>query len=142
MEFVKIFLCSSASTSTQEDNITESSNEESQSSQDEYEPPKKLASTPKDDKIHLSFPRRGLFSGSASDMACRIGISNRKQVAMTAQFIKMGGRSLKDVTLSISSAFRERDKAVSGGGDKILKEFITNAPEFIVLHWDGKVIHY
>ena len=61
---------------------------------------------------------------------------------MTAQFIKMGGGSLKDVTLSTSSAWRERDKAVSDGGDKILKEFITNVPELIVLHWDGKIIHY
>lgn len=54
----------------------------------------------------------------------------------------MGGGSLNDVTLSTSSAWRERDKAVSDGGSKILEEFIANVPEHIVLHWDGKIIHY
>lgn len=122
----------------------EEDSQESQSSQDEFEfeVSQRCTSTPKSDTINLSLPRKGLFSGPAADLACRLGVSNRKQVALTAQLIKMGGGSLDDATVSTSSAWRERTSATSTRTKEIKAAFGASVPRYIVLHWDGKIIHY
>lgn len=112
----------------------------SQSSQDEYEPAAQ-ASRSVDDTIHLSLPRKSLFS-EAADVSARIGISNRQQVALTAKIIKMGGGNLEDVTLSVSSAWRQRTKAIKKREGEIMADFKEHMPSHIVIHWDGKVIQY
>ena len=118
--------------------------EDSQSSQDEcsmdeYEP---TTSTPRpDDKFTLSLSRKNLFKESA-EVAARCGFSTRNHVALTAKIIKMGGGNLADVTLSTSSAWRQRSDAINDGSGKIKQKFQAKVSDMVVLHWDGKIIKY
>ena len=117
----------------------DSQSSEDECSQDEYEP---ATSTPRpDEKINISLSRKNMFKESA-EVALRCGISNRKHVALTAKIIKMGGGNLRDVTLSTSSAWRQRSEGIAEGADEIKEKFESNMPEIVVLHWDGKVIKY
>ena len=54
----------------------------------------------------------------------------------------MGGGSLDETTISTSSAWRERSTATSNRTKEIVSDFCDTIPRFIVLHWDGKIIHY
>lgn len=111
------------------------------SSEDELFQP--LSSTPrnKKDTITLTLPRKGLFKETA-DLSARLHLSHRQGVAFTAKLIKMGGGNLGDVTLSTSSAHRERSRAYDERTMDIMKEFKLNMPQYVVMHWDGKVIEY
>ena len=91
--------------------------------------------------IHLSIPRKGLFSETA-DVAARLGISTRKQVALTAKFIKMGGGELSDVSLSTSTAWREKHSKTLIRPKEIMEDLKKNMPDFVEVHWDGKIIEY
>ena len=98
-------------------------------------------SSPRDDTITLSLPRTGLLDGS-SELASRLNLSHRKATALTAQFVKMGGGSLHDCTLSTSSAYRHRKRFVTKKAEEIRLVFRENIPKYVVLHWDSKVIKY
>ena len=54
----------------------------------------------------------------------------------------MGGGKLEDVTLSLSSVWRQRKVATKNLESSIIEDFGRNMPPHIVLHWDGKVIVY
>ena len=118
--------------------------EESQSSQDSQDEFKPITSTPRphsDEKIHISLSRKTLFKESA-EVATRCGISNRNHIALTAKIIKMGGGDLKDVTLSTSSAWRQRTEEVGEKAGHIKDAFVLTKQERVVVHWDGKIIKY
>ena len=113
----------------------DSQSSEDDDSQDEYIPEQPATSTPlRDDTINISLSRKHIFKDSA-EVAARIGISNRKHVALTAKLIKMGGGNLKGVTLSTSSAWRQRSIGINEGAKGIKMQFETNMPVIIVLHW-------
>lgn len=95
----------------------------------------------RNDMITLNLPRTGLLDGS-SELTSRLNLSHRKATAFTAQFVKMGGGSLHDCTLSVSSAYRHRKGSVTKKAEEIRREFIENIPKYVVLHWDSKVIKY
>lgn len=141
-QFYVVFLCiSCASTDDLQAILSEDSQSSQDESQDEYEP---LTSTPRphpDDKITIQLSRKTLFKESA-EVAARCGISNRKHAALTAKIVKMGGGSLEDITLSTSSAWRQRSKGVDEGASAIKEKFISDHYQMVVLHWDGKIIKY
>ena len=69
-------------------------------------------------------------------------IPSNETTAMTANFIKMGGGSMKDISLSISTSHRHRKASVLEKATELRSEFKQNMPDHMVLHWDGKVIKY
>lgn len=54
----------------------------------------------------------------------------------------MGGGNISDITLSTSSAWRQRSEAMVEGEGEIKAEFELNMPGIVVLYWDGKIIKY
>ena len=66
--------------------------------------------------------------------------SIRNELKTTATILQAGGASIKDITLSKSSIHRKRAKAVKDAATK--KKGAFTAPEFGVVHFDGKVVHY
>ncbi len=105
----------------------------------DYEPP--ATRRKQSDTVTLEVPRKGMLKGSA-ELAVRSKFSVRQQTAMTAQFIKLGGGSLKPFSLSASTAQRHRKSEIEERAMKIKNKFIEEMPEFLVLHWDAKVIKY
>ncbi len=95
----------------------------------------------KSDVICLELPRKDILNGSA-ELATRCKVSHRVAAAMTAQLVKMGGGSLKDCSVSITSSHRKRKKMIDNATEQIKKDFSFHKPRFLTLHWDGKVIKY
>ncbi len=108
-------------------------------SDEDYTPPQSLEK--KSDTVTLSIPRKGLLKGAAQ-LAVRCRVSNRVATALTAKFIKLGGGSLKGITLSKSSSQRERHEEIVAKAAQIRSAFKANMPQFLVAHWDSKVIKY
>lgn len=96
---------------------------------------------PTDDIISLSFSRKD-FLRETAEISARLHLSTRQQTAFTAKIIKAGGGSLKQVTISQSSAQRHRWSKVTELEGGIKDSFAQNIPDYIVMHWDSKEIHY
>ena len=97
--------------------------------------------TSKGDFITLKLPRKGLLTGTA-ELATRCKVSTRTATAMVANLVKMGGGDLMDCTLSQSSSLRHRQTSIKKSAEKIKKDFQENMPNFLILHWDSKIIKY
>jgi hypothetical protein len=93
------------------------------------------------ENITLTLPRKGILAGAA-EVAARCKVSTRIATAMAAKFVKMGGGKLQDCTLSISSSHRHRQVCINESASKIKSNFKANLPQFLILHWDSKVIKY
>ncbi len=93
------------------------------------------------DFITLTLPRKGILKGT-SELSARLNTSLRQQTAMAAQVVKLGGGSLKKCTMSISSAYRHKKSAIEEAADNIKKTFKATMPDFLIIHWDGKVVEY
>ena len=88
--------------------------------------------------INLSFATQDLLRNSAEE-ALRLGLSRHNHVMMTSKFVKMGGGSLKDVSLSVSTSHRQRKSRVMSTTNDIKSQF-KDMLQFVVLHWDSKLI--
>ena len=64
-----------------------------------------------DDYITLKLPKKD-FMRQLSPLAHRLKLSNRQQTLMVAGMVKIGGVSLANTTLSVSSTFRQRREGV------------------------------
>ena len=93
------------------------------------------------DKLHLELPGRKLLYKS-SELATRLHLSHRQATAMTSSFVKIGGGSLSDCSLSISTSHRQWLAADQSRANEIRSKFQENVPEHILFHRDGKVIKY
>ena len=91
------------------------------------------------DLVNLSFSKKSLLRNSAEE-ALRLGLSHREHVMMTAKFVKMGGGSLKDVALSVTTSHRHRKNVVTSKTEEIKYQLKKEMPKFVVLHWDSKLI--
>ena len=54
----------------------------------------------------------------------------------------MGGGDLGECSVSTSTSLRHRGATLRDSESRIKKDFQTNMPKFIIMHWDGKVIKY
>ena len=115
--------------------------EDYEETEDDYQPELKKSQHQKSDTIHLVVPRKNLLRQSSS-LATRLNLSHRQTTAMTANFIKMGGGSMKGISLSMSTSHRHRKASVLEKATEIRSKFKQNMPDHMVLHWDGKVIKY
>ena len=91
--------------------VNETSDESSSQhdlSNDEEEIIHKSTSTTKseDDYITLKLPQKD-FMRQLSPLAHRLELSDRQQTSMVAGMVRIGGGSLANTTLSVSSTFRQ-----------------------------------
>ena len=91
--------------------------------------------------VHISLPKRELLK-STSQVSARCKLSHRQSVAFTATLVKAGGGTLSDVTLSKSSSHRHRSSQIDDTYSDIKSRFKENVSEYVVIHWDSKVIKY
>lgn len=111
--------------------------EESQETDEEFQPPIERKSS----EVTLTLPRKDLMRGSA-ELATRCRVSNRVATAMTAKFVKLGGGELKEFSLSKTTSHRHRNAEIIKSEETIKQNFKTHMPQFLIIHWDGKVIKY
>ena len=84
--------------------LSESISHDSSSQDEAYTPaPSAAPSSSRRDNITLSLSSTELFRQS-SDVAARMHLTTRQHAAMTASFVKMGGGSLVDASLSVSTS--------------------------------------
>ena len=111
---------------------------------DETDSDYQLASSSKEhadkDYITLKLPRDALKQ--LSPLAYRLQLSTRQQTVFLAGIIKLGDGSVKDTTLSVTSAHRQRHEGIKHKSKSIRDTFISNLPSRMVIHWDGKKIKY
>ena len=96
---------------------------------------------PKPKDISLVLPTKDILKES-SDLAARLNLSHRKTTAITAKLVKIGGGSLSDCSLSVSTSYRHRKSTITEKAEDIRKNFKLHVPENIILHWDSKIIKY
>ncbi|KAG0715455.1 hypothetical protein GWK47_011892 [Chionoecetes opilio] len=106
----------------------------------EYQP-STSTNPPAPSNITLTLPRKSLPHGSA-ELAARCKVSHRVATAMTSKFIKLGGGALNQCSVSTSTSHRQRTSAMKDAETRIKQELKDRMPEFMVLHWDGKIIKY
>jgi hypothetical protein len=95
----------------------------------------------RNDLIRLTVPHKRLLTGTV-ELATRCRVSNRTATALVANVVKMGGRELKDCTLSARSSYRQRKSHIKQSADHIKEDFRGNSTKFLILHWDSKIIKY
>ena len=95
--------------------VKTSTSEEGEWSQEEDTSDETFNHTPTSkpsDLVNLSFSKKSLLRNSTEE-ALRLGLSHREHVMMTAKFVKMGGGSLKDVALSVTTSHRHRKNVLT-----------------------------
>ena len=123
-----------------ESDVSGSSSEEDNLSQDEYLPPQSSSKTrPK--TITLNLPAKQILQKSSLS-ALRHNISPTVHTSVVADIIKLGGGKLSDTSISRSTARRQRSKAVERKHAEIKNDFQSNMPTYVEMHCDGKVITY
>ena len=91
------------------------------------------------DYVELKIPTRTLPETMAkTNTVTRTSIRN--ELKTTATILQAGGASIKDITLSKSSIHRKRAQAVKEAATQ--KKGAFTAPEFGVVHFDGKIVQY
>jgi hypothetical protein len=89
--------------------------------------------------VTIQLPRKRLFKETAQ-VAERCQMSIRDAVAFTSRIIGIGGATVDDFSLSISTAFRQRQEQRTLLAKEIKNQFMKNKPPFVVVHWDGKLV--
>ena len=104
---------------------------------EDYEPPKEQASP----EVTLTMNRKDLLHGTA-ELAARCNVSHRVSTAFAAKYVKLGQGKLQDFSLSKSTSHRHRKDELMKSEKNIKANFKEHMPEFLIMHWDGKVIKY
>ena len=134
--------CTCSCTATQPDEQTTSTADQEHGEEDpDYRPTQRCSKDPKPPDITLTLPRKGLIKGTAV-LATRCKVSHRVTTAITANLVKMGGGDLSECSLSTSTSVRHRSSMLKDSEGLIKRDFVSNMPRFLVVHWDGKVIKY
>lgn len=89
--------------------------------------------------VTLKVPSRKLTAATAQ-VADRCQLSTRDLLALQSKIISTGGASVNQFSISTSTVWRHRSKARSDLAEKLKADF--EKPEFIVAHWDSKVLTY
>lgn len=114
------------------------SESESSSNEDDFELNRSHRSiTPT--TVTLQVPSRNL-TASTSQVADRCQLSTRDLLALQSKIISTGGASVSQFSMSTATVWRQRCKARAELAEKLKAEFKTS--DFIVAHWDSKVINY
>lgn len=93
------------------------------------------------DDITLTLPRKSLLKATA-ELATRCKVSHRVATVMTAKVVKVYGGDLGQCSLSKSTSQRHRKLQLKSAESRIKQNFKEHMPDFIFLHWDGKIIKY
>ena len=92
------------------------------------------------DHVTLSFPRRLMADEEICATADRYKVSDVQLTAITAAILKAGGANLEDFSLSRSTVYRNRILNRYKISETYMEEFMRDAPEFLILHWDSKLM--
>ncbi|KAK4024350.1 hypothetical protein OUZ56_009768 [Daphnia magna] len=96
-------------------------------------------STPRQSSVSIEIPVRTLLKDT-SMVTDRCQISIRSQLAIASKIITLGGGNLSDISISKSTAHRQRKRKREEAAKEIYNDWMKNKPPFLVVHWDSKLI--
>ena len=103
--------------------------------------------TPRDKKekrdplVTIQIPVSSL-SRSVTPVSERCGLSIRNQLLVTSSVIVNGGGSIEEFPLSVGNIHRHRKLARSQLSKQIYEKWVKDKPDFLVLHYDAKLINF
>lgn len=93
------------------------------------------------DNACLIVPTNKLLEAT-SEVSDRCGLSIRDQLFVTSRLVNVGGGNIEDFSLSVSSAWRQRNSAREQIAEKIKEKWLEEKPKFAVVHWDSKMMSF
>ena len=121
------------------DHVASASDHESDDSDMEWDVPlwHHIQMNKRPDTIQLSLPTKTLPNILAKTTTT-IKTSPRQEVKLVSAMVKSGGGIIGDMALSYSTVRRKRRSEVTSAAKKVRGSF--ECPEFLITHFDGKII--
>ena len=89
--------------------------------------------------IMLMAPRNIMENSHITSTVDRLKITDNQATMLLSAFIKVCGGKVKDFVLSRSTTKRYREGRRIQVSHTIMEEFLSNPPQHVAIHWDGKV---
>lgn len=93
------------------------------------------------DNASLILPTASLLE-ETSELSDRCGLSIRDQLLEASRLVNVVGGNIGDFSLSVSTAWRQRNAAREQIAKDIKEKWIKDKPKYAVLHWDSKMMTY
>ena len=85
--------------------------------------------------------RKGLLKATTA-AATRFRLSSTARLAIVASTINASGGDMTEMVASPTTIKQHRKVALSEKSEEIRKEIKKNKPQFLVVHWDEKVVEF
>ena len=91
--------------------------------------------------LQTGVSRKGLLKATTA-AATRFRLSSTAHLAILASTINASGGDMTEMVASLATIKRHRKVALSEKSEEIREEFKKNKPQFLVVHWDGKIVEF
>ena len=94
------------------------------------------------DSTCLTVPTTKLLQAT-SEVSDLCGLSIRDHLLLTSRMVNVGGGNIAEFSLSVSSAWRQRNAARETLAKQIKEKWLLeDKPKYAVLHWDSKMLTF